>query len=62
VRFEARNARLAAQKAEREARLAAKREALEAARRRGDHRAAIDEIIARKKTKAADGGDPEQSD
>ncbi len=60
-RFEARNARLAQQKAQREARLASKREALEKARSDGNRRAAIDEIMARKKGAADGNNDSGQS-
>jgi len=61
-RFEARNARLEKQKAERQARLAAKREALEKARSDSGRRAAIDEIMARKKRAADENNEPGQSE
>jgi electron transport complex protein RnfC len=60
-RFEARNARIGQQKAQREARLAAKREALEKARSDGNRGAAIDEIIARKKSSTAGNDDSGQT-
>jgi electron transport complex protein RnfC len=61
-RFEARNARLEKQKAERQARLAAKREALEKARSDSGRRAAIDEIMARKKRAADENNEPGRSE
>ena len=61
-RFEARNVRLEKQKAERQARLAAKREALEKARSDSGRRAAIDEIMARKNRAADENNEPGQSE
>ncbi len=60
-RFEARNARIAQQNAQRQARLAAKREALEKARSDGNRGAAIDEIMARKRSSTAGNDDTGQT-